>query len=449
LLLLLTNTLSGQVWTTMVENVIPANFRTWSLKMAEDSSMWSTSTYDRFPPPATQLPRVHRSLNGVDWSTFTFTDEAGQVGQDISAIDKLNAFIGIGKRLYKTIDGGATWTKMDAYKYSVQGLHFFNKNEGWAYGADTIAPFKQVISLTTDGGNTWKHIGGNNNLLPMGTSVNSTIPNVLASEDFISVGYSNNSTYSIIGETIILGKRKTVWISHDKGYNWKVINSPLFPKKIAAMNVAAKDSLNFMIAGDSDYATYAAKPSISFATNDGGNNWIEGAPQSTTGAIHYIPKTAGTFILTGHFNFGSGAAGTYITYNFGRNWAQLDNTRILSLSFNSKGQGLGACCNNTWFGTAGRLFRWTFQLPVPTVEDYTNAFFSISPNPTQDVLTLQFEDALQRENIHAQIADITGRIVYKANIADKKLTVSHLSKGIYFLTLKTKDKIGITKFIKN
>jgi hypothetical protein len=103
------NNLAAQVWTTMAENVIPTNFRAWSLKIAEDSSLWAISTYDAFTPPTTQLPRVHRSLDGVAWSTFTFPDDGGQVGQDISAIDKLNAFVGIGNRLYKTTNGGTHW----------------------------------------------------------------------------------------------------------------------------------------------------------------------------------------------------------------------------------------------------------------------------------------------------------------------------------------------------
>jgi photosystem II stability/assembly factor-like uncharacterized protein len=441
--------ITAQVWTTMAENVIPANFRTWSLKIAEDSSMWAISTYDRFPPLSTHLPKIHRSINGAEWSTFTFSDAGGQYGQDISAVDKLNAFVGIGKRIYKTTDGGISWTKMDAYKYALIALHFFNKNEGWAFGNDTIAPFKQVISLTTNGGTTWAHIGTNDNLLPTGTSINSAIPNVINLEDFLADGYSNNSAYSVVGETIILGKRKTVWISRDKGYNWKVINSPLFPKKMAASTVAQKDSLNFMIAADSDYSTYAAKPTVSFATTDGGNNWIEGAPQSTSGAMHYIPNTPSTYIMTGHNNFGSGAPGTYITYNSGRNWAQLDNTRILSLSFNSKGQGLGACCNNTWFGTAGRLFRWAFQLPVSTAELSNNIFFSINPNPTQDVLNLQFEDALNVDAFDARISDVAGKVVFQTKTSDKQLIIKHLQSGIYFLTVKIKDKIGVVKFIKN
>jgi Secretion system C-terminal sorting domain len=111
---------------------------------------------------------------------------------------------------------------------------------------------------------------------------------------------------------------------------------------------------------------------------------------------------------------------------------------------------IGACCNNVWAGTNGRFARWVFKLPVQTGLKFDNApFFSNSPNPTNDALMIDMGDTQNLDDMLAHITDIAGRTVFQGNIKAKQLNVSNLQPGIYFLTLKIKDKMGMTKFVKN
>ncbi len=77
------------------------------------------------------------------------------------------------------------------------------------------------------------------------------------------------------------------------------------------------------------------------------------------------------------------------------------------------------------------------------VNDIENTF-SITPNPSSDVITISSANI---ENEKLEILSITGEVIYtdKLNSSEMKIDISEFSKGVYFI----KAESQITKFIKN
>jgi Secretion system C-terminal sorting domain/Right handed beta helix region len=76
--------------------------------------------------------------------------------------------------------------------------------------------------------------------------------------------------------------------------------------------------------------------------------------------------------------------------------------------------------------------------------------FVISPNPTKDILRISLSEGLQGALLDIQILDITGRVVlqYKQKFSNEVvLPLSHLSEGLYLLSIKNERGIvGTAKF---
>ncbi len=80
--------------------------------------------------------------------------------------------------------------------------------------------------------------------------------------------------------------------------------------------------------------------------------------------------------------------------------------------------------------------------------------FSISPNPAQDIATVQF--SLEEENnVSLEIFDINGRKVKtilseKMNVGEQshQVDLSDLDSGIYYLHIRTGKKIVTRKVVK-
>lgn len=92
-------------------------------------------------------------------------------------------------------------------------------------------------------------------------------------------------------------------------------------------------------------------------------------------------------------------------------------------------------------------------LSVSTIEKGDN-YFSIFPNPSSGLITLQLKKGLKENNIDIEIYSVNGSKISHFNriISENKLNinVSELASGLYFITLK-QDNVskGVYKFIKS
>ena len=72
--------------------------------------------------------------------------------------------------------------------------------------------------------------------------------------------------------------------------------------------------------------------------------------------------------------------------------------------------------------------------------------FSIYPNPTANQLSIINYQLSIIETV--EIFDITGKVCKRTPITENKLSVKHLTPGIYFLKITTKTSVETIKFIK-
>ncbi len=95
--------------------------------------------------------------NGASWDDIT--PEFAQF-REIHAIhftDARNGFASNGQNLYKTTNGGQTWSFINIDFY-INDIHFLDMNTGFASGTGGNFSSNGVIMKTTDGGNTWQEI---------------------------------------------------------------------------------------------------------------------------------------------------------------------------------------------------------------------------------------------------------------------------------------------------
>ncbi len=366
--------LSAQ-WESLGDSIISSGLKVSSIKIANDGSIWLISTGVGYPLK-NPLSLTHRSTDGgKTWIHSSLTDAPIYGGTDISPIDSLTAFIALHTAgLYKTINGGRSWSKVQSYPYPCLLVHFFNPEEGWVFNGYSFAtamsasdPYVPILhSVTRDGGDTWTHIGGENWNQPDGTS----LPEKDDAE-IVGTFYSSNSSYDYTAESIIIGMAQgTYWLSKDKGYNWSRHETPLVELGLITSNVSIKDNTTIMVAGNvldsilKSRVNRAGRSSVSFSTRDGGNSWIEGSPGLNAAALKYIPGSDSIFVMTGHLYKWQGSQGTAITYDYGANWKIIDNNRIVAIDFIDKKSGVGTCCNYSyWSTTKGTVFKWNFPLP--------------------------------------------------------------------------------------
>lgn len=435
-------------WELLKSNIIPVSHRAWSLKIAEDNSMWVLSTYDAFPPPAWATPKVHHSNDGGNsWTTADIDFGGGLYGNDIAPIDGQTAFLALNVLggLSKTTEGGQSWETVASYPYRPFAVHFFDENDGCVLGMDSSSSL--IISVTADGGSAWTHIGGANWAEPAGTSLPPQNPPPAPAETF-----SVRSLYDYAGQSIAFGNKDgSLWISHDKGYNWERITTPLGNLNLVASNVTIKDDSTYMVVSDTEAGTYNSVPTVSFATTDGGQTWIEGSPGVTAGATQYIPGTEGSFVVAGHNNFGSGPFGSALTTNFGETWEYAGSERILAMDFNSSGVGIGACCNNGWLTAKGQIFLWGLINSTRENPALIGQPFDVFPNPAGEQLQVSFAASLLQGSLQLQILRPDGSVFQTyAGIRDAALTIplEGLAPGIYFARVSDDEGAWVRRFVK-
>ncbi len=122
-------------------------------------------------------------------------------------------------------------------------------------------------------------------------------------------------------------------------------------------------------------------------------------------------------------------------------------------SFGRKG---GMCCsngNNFYYScgvTAVTRVKetWVLDILAGFRENENKATFSIFPNPCADVLIVNY--SYNNTNCKVELVDLLGQIVFETNFdsfIDKKINISHLEKGIYFLRFFSEEKLIETKKI--
>jgi len=98
--------------------------------------------------------------------------------------------------------------------------------------------------------------------------------------------------------------------------------------------------------------------------------------------------------------------------------------------------------------TSTSTYNGFVQCTVPTAINENkneNTNLLIYPNPTNDILVLQFNDAIQEKDVQSiSIYNTDGKLVYKTEGLNKNIDIKQFSKGTYFLQIQMSN-FQITK----
>jgi photosystem II stability/assembly factor-like uncharacterized protein len=383
-------------------------------------------------------PYYVKTTNGASWTGGQIPLPTDITPYCITAINKDIAWIAasnIGNNtsgyIYKTINGGASWTQqsnansMDALRF----VHFYDANEGVAVGDSSTF-------ITHDGGTTWVFNGA----LPVPTAtVGSGVTNFLL------------NAYEVNGNTIWLGDVYGYFYkSTNKGATWT-----LMPNCIASSvkGIAFKDSLHGIAAAARQAGGGSGGPSspgdFSVITSDGGITWQDmpitfNSPNIVNSVakydVAYIPGTPNTYIASSEYD--TWAAFTTITTNGGITWSLLDSTeQHTAISFFDSETGYtGSYLNNFSHG----IFKWSGAMPN-TIKDYIGEFnVNIFPNPANENITIEIAKNNLFNDYSYQISDLTGKVLLQQkNIRKPTYTINlqSLSSGHYIITLLANNQI--------
>jgi len=277
---------------------------------------------------------------GATWQKLNVTDEALDF-RDVDAIDTDTAYVlsignGPSSRIYKTTDAGKTWQlqfKNDDPKAFLDAMSFWDADHGIAFGDSVDLQF--YILTTDNGGRTWSRVSTGN------------LPPALGNEGAFAASGTNiaifGKTHAWIGTGAAAKSR--VLRTSDRGRTWQVAGTPLASGGSAGIfSIAFRDAQHGVIAGG-DYKKEQEAVDNLALTNDGGITWT--LAKGLTGfrsAVAYVPNSK-TLVAIGP------SGGDYSTDD-GQTWKPIVGPGFDTFSFvPRKSIGWGAGAN----GAIGRL----------------------------------------------------------------------------------------------
>ncbi len=215
--------------------------------------------------------------------------------RNINFTDNQTGFIAQGKQVYKTVDGGESWSASALLSLgTLQGTHFINQNTGFAFGC------YESLAKTTDGGTTWTVIS----YAPLSVLHYSYM-------DFASASAGYLVAQDWYYEEAVL--RKT----SDGGITWTNVTVPEEINYVSGLEVLSANEL-WIGAGNTFWNPQTGYAARAYHSTDGGITWTThslGIAGSNTGGvldIKFFSPTEGRIVNLNHL---------YATHDGGATWS--------------------------------------------------------------------------------------------------------------------------------
>ncbi len=414
---------------------------TWNLDIADSSWNYNASG------------RVYRTINGgTTWTASTLPGTNGQDLSNIVGLDANTAFASVydftlGNFVYKTTNGGATWTNagvpLSPDSSFVDFVHFFSPARAMVMGDPRNGYFE--IYQTGNAGATWVRVPRAN------------IPDPEPGE----FGFQN--IYKTQGLNVWFGTSTgRLYRSTDGGYNWQVTTVPDLGRFDFGKNMV----------GLTAYANWNSSTK-SFSTTfhrsiDSGKTWVDATPANNNFGVLSLTciPVSNYFLITGNTNNISASKFTRLSRDSGKTWVVIDTVeRILWTEFiratdPKKGLlgiiGYGGNLNSgTTNNTLVRAKIFSYNgtaltgLLTPSVLE---ANINLSPNPTTDQLNIQLTYK-EASNFRLNINNLLGDLVYFEDFKDvssinKSLNIKQFPSGTYIVTIANPTGSLSRKFVK-
>jgi len=261
---------------------------------------------------------------GATWQTVSPSGSADADFRDLEALSEREVFAlssGDGRlsRLYKTTDGGQSWTlaRVNQPEGFWDAISFWDATHGILLGDPVNGRF--TILTTADGGATWKQQEG---------------PKAEKGEGaFAASGtavFTRGTREAWFGSGGPGGGR--VFHTDDGGATWSVVRTPLRPAAEAGIYSLAFDRTGARgVAVGGDYRKPADTAGNILTTQDGGKRWE--VPQSSTGGYRSaVALVSGMWIVVG-------TSGSDVSRDDGKTWRSFDTASYNAMSFTADGAG--------------------------------------------------------------------------------------------------------------
>lgn len=286
---------------------------------------------------------VLRTVDGKAWQAMQVPDADKIDFRDIQAFDAKTAVVmgagpGAASRIYRTEDGGATWTLVTTNAVAEgfwDAMAFWDKDNGILFGDPVKGSFQ--VYTTGDGGRSWQEVAAKGiEAMPNegAFAASGTCLTVAGSKDaWIATGGSASSR---------------VFHSLDRGKTWRVASTPI-PAGAAARGVFSVAFLNQKegFAAGGDYKETRMAGINGAYTLDGGASWtpVQVAPAGYLSVVAPVPGAPRVLVA-------AGLAGSGYSPDAGRTWKELDKTPMNTVGFAGPAQGWAV-------GPKGLLMQYT------------------------------------------------------------------------------------------
>ena len=409
---------NAQFWTPKATGFTTASRGIDDISIVDDNVVW-VKAYDGSGAGNQAIKDFSRSTDGGNtWMPGTAVLGLGTANSGLSSLSAVSATTAwlsayptasnnAGQGVWKTTDGGATWTKQTTASFSgassfANFVHFWNANDGVAQGDPEGGYFE--IYTTSNGGTTWTRVPSAN------------IPAPLSASEY---GYVHN--LDVVGDTIWFGTSLgRLYKSTDKGMTWTVSQTPISDFG------GATESGNYTFSDENKGLMNNSSGQL-WNTNDGGVTWNPMIPTGVFGNndIEYIPGT--TMVVS---SGGATGYGSYYSLDDGATWQIAEeNTQFTTIEFLNNMTGFAGGFNTN--ATTGGIFKYTgTQLPVA---GFNRELFSVYPNPTSGILNVSGTSVRS-----VLVADLAGKTVLKQNfgsVDNPSVDLGSLQSGVYVATV--------------
>jgi photosystem II stability/assembly factor-like uncharacterized protein len=291
---------------------------------------------------------LHTADAGAHWTRDTVPGAGALDLRAIAATSATTAHaisIADSSRIYRTTDGGRTWSRRWSATRKgtfLDAIQFWDAQHGIAMSDPVDGRF--LLLTTSDGGDSWQEIPADR------------IPAAIEGEGGFAASGTCLAVWGSSHVWIASGGAATARVYHsaDRGRTWTVSDAPLRAGVASAgiFSIAFRDAQHGVIGGG-DYQ----KPSLPgrnvALTNDGGVTWrlvdSAAAPAGYRSAVAFVPGTRGAKLVA------VGLTGTDESRDGGATWTHVDSTAYNSTAFASEAFGWAV-------GPKGRIARWVGAL---------------------------------------------------------------------------------------
>lgn len=240
---------------------------------------------------------VRTTDGGKTWHAGVVPGADSLEFRDVEAVSDRIAYLlaageGSASRIYKTEDGGSTWSLQfwnSDPKAFFDCFAFWSPRQGLAFSDAVSGRFP--LRLTGDGA-TWQDVG--RRLPPAGENEGG-----FAASGTCLVTLGHGRAWIATGN----GARPRVLATSDRGVTWKSYDTPLLGGQgSGGFTIGFGDSLRGMVAGGSLDSTRAGAAERVAVTSDGGQRWALASAPPFDGAVFalsYVPGLPRTVLITG------------------------------------------------------------------------------------------------------------------------------------------------------